>query len=83
MLTKNTFIDQITIGEDKTLFIREATIIMDDEVQISKTFHRTTLEPGTDVSEWDQSVKDIANLVWTPEAVQAYIAKTYPDRISS
>ena len=83
MLTKNIIIDQITIGEDKTLFIREATIIMDDDVQISKAFHRTTLEPGSDLTEWDQSVKDIANIVWTQEVVEAYIAKVYPDRANS
>lgn len=76
MLTKNTIIDQITIGEDKTIFVRQATTILDDGVQISKTFHRTTLVPGSDLSEQDQSVIDIANLVWTPEVISNYITKT-------
>lgn len=76
MLTKNVIIDQITIGEDKTIFIRQATIILDDGIQLSKTFHRTTLVPGSDLSEQDKSVVDIANLVWTPEVIAAYIAKT-------
>lgn len=75
MLTKNTFIDQITIGEDKTIFVRETTIILDDNIQISKTYHRTTLAPGSDLTGQDQSVVDIANLVWTQEVVDAYIAK--------
>lgn len=75
MLTKNTVIDQITIGEDKTIFVREATLILDDNIQISKTFHRTTLVPGSDLTGQDQSVVDIANLVWTQEVVDAYIAK--------
>lgn len=76
MLTKNVIIDQITIGEDKTIFVRQATTIFDDGSQISKTFHRTTLVPGSDLTGQDQSVIDIANLVWTPEAIAAYIAKT-------
>lgn len=76
MLTKNTKIDQITIGEDKTIFVRQATTILDDGNQISKTFHRTTLVPGSDLAGQDQSVIDIANLVWTPEVIADYIAKT-------
>lgn len=76
MLTKNVIIDQITIGEDKTIFVREATTILDDGLQISKTFHRTTLVPGSDLAGQDQSVIDIANLVWTPEVINEYIAKT-------
>lgn len=76
MLTKNTIIDEITIGEDKTIFVRQATSIIDDGIEISKTFHRTTLVPGGDLSEQDQSVIDIANLVWTPEVIAAYITKT-------
>lgn len=76
MLTKNIKIDQITIGEDKTIFVRQATTILDDGNQISKTFHRTTLVPGSDLAGQDQSVIDIANLVWTPEVIADYIAKT-------
>lgn len=76
MLIKNTFIDQITIGEDKTIFVRQATIVLDNGVPISKSYHRTTLVPGSDLTGQDQSVVDIANLVWTPEVVSAYIAKT-------
>lgn len=76
MITKNIKIDQITIGEDKTIFVRQVTTILDDGNQISKTFHRTTLVPGSDLAEQDQSVIDIANLVWTPEVIADYIAKT-------
>lgn len=75
MLTKNITIDQITIGEDKTIFVRQATIVLDDGIQISKTYHRTTLTPGSELTGQDQSVIDIANLVWTPETISAYVEK--------
>ena len=75
MLTKHTIIDQITIGEDKTIFVRHATSIIDDGIEISKTYHRDSFTPGIDVSDQDQSIIDIANLVWTQEVIDAYRQK--------
>lgn len=64
MLTKESSVDQITVGNDGTVFVRTATVIMDDGVQVSRTYHRETFTPGSDVSGQDQRVQDIAAVVW-------------------
>ena len=68
-------IDQITVTENGTILVREATRIIKDGQQIAQTFHRWSFTPGSDVSAMPQSVQDIANLVWTPEVIAEYRAK--------
>lgn len=64
MLTESTIIDQIFVDENNIVHIREATIISRDDVEISKTYHRTTLVPNQDVSSWPQKVQNICAAVW-------------------
>lgn len=64
MLEKTSLVDQITVGADGTVFVRTATTILDDGVEVSKTYHRETFTPGSDVSGQDQRVQDIAAVVW-------------------
>ena len=71
-LTETKVIDQITVTENGTLFVREATRVLRDDVQIAQTFHRWSFTPGSDLSEMPQNVKDIANVTWTPEVIAAY-----------
>ena len=74
-LEKTIKIDKIEIvGDYKTLQVRNATIISEDGNELSKTFHRETLMPGTDVSGKDQEIIDLANLLWTQEIIDAYNA---------
>ena len=49
-LTKETVIDQITVTENGIVLYREATRIMEDGVQLSQTYHRTSLTPGQDLT---------------------------------
>lgn len=68
-------IDKIEIvGDYKILQVRTATIISEDGNELSRTFHREALVPGTDVSGKDQEIIDLANLLWTQEIIDAYNA---------
>lgn len=64
MLTENKLIDQITVDQEGVVHIRESTIILRDGVEISKSYHRTTLVKGQDVSSWPQKVQDICAAAW-------------------
>ena len=71
-LTKQVVIDQITVTENGTVLYREATRIMEDGVQLSQTFHRTSLTPAQDLTGVPANVVAICNTVWTPEVIAAY-----------
>ena len=71
-LTKTTNIDQITVTENGIVLYREATRIMEDGNEISKTFHRSSLTPGQDLTGQPDNVVAICNVAWTPEVVAAY-----------
>ena len=74
-LTKEKVIDQITITENGIILYREATRIMEDGVELSKTYHRSSLVPEADLSSVPDNVADICNVVWTPEIISAYKAQ--------
>jgi hypothetical protein len=82
-LTKETVVDQITVTENGTIFYRETTRIMEDGKQLSQTYHRTSLIPGQDTTNQPQKVKDICNVVWTPEAIAAYEAQKAAQQINT
>jgi len=71
-LTKEVVTDQITITENGTVLVREVTRIMEDNVEISKQYHRTSFAPDSDVSEQPDNVQAICNTAWTPEIIAAY-----------
>ena len=75
MITKETVVDQITVTEHNTVFYRETTLIMEDGKELTKTYHRTSLAPGQNISNAPQKVQDICNMLWTPEVVAAYQAQ--------
>ena len=72
MLTKETIVDQITVTENGVVLYREATRIMEDGVQLSRTFHRTSLIPGQDLTGQPEKVIAIAQAAWTPDVIAAY-----------
>jgi len=74
-LTKSTFFNQITATENGIVLFREATRILEDGVELSKTYHRSSLTPGQDVSSVPANVQAICNAAWTPEVVSAYQAQ--------
>jgi DNA-binding transcriptional LysR family regulator len=73
-ITKTTNIDQITVTENGIVLYREATRVMEDGNELSKTFHRTSLTPGQDLTGQPASVAAICNVAWTAEVIAAYQA---------
>jgi len=73
-LTKQTVIDQITVTENGIILYREATRIMEDGVQLSQTYHRSSLTPAQDLTGVPTNVVAICNTVWTPSVIAAYQA---------
>jgi hypothetical protein len=74
-LTKSTVVDQITVTENGIVLYREATRILEDGVELSKTYHRSSLTPGKDISGVPATVQAICNAAWTPEVVATYQAQ--------
>jgi hypothetical protein len=73
-LSKSTVVDQITVTENGIVLFREATRIFEDGVELSKTYHRSSLTPGQDISGVPANVQAICNTAWTPEVIAAYQA---------
>jgi len=77
-LTKTTTNDKIEVlslaAGYPVVQVRTATIIAEDGVEISRTFHRHVLTPDADLSAGDADVAAIASTVFTDEAKEAYAA---------
>jgi len=72
-LTKRTEEDKIEIvGQWKSIQVRTATVIEEDGVELTRSFHRHVVSPGDDVSNESAEVQAIAAVVHTPEVVAAY-----------
>jgi hypothetical protein len=77
-LTKSTTNDKIEVLTLATGYpvvqVRQATIIAEDDVEISRIFHRHVLTPDADLSGEDADVQAIAGTVFTDAAKTAYVA---------
>jgi len=73
-LTKQAVIDQITVTENGVIYYREATRIMEDGNELSKTYNRSSLTPAQDLTGVPANVVAICNTVWTTEVIAAYQA---------
>jgi len=66
-------------GQYKIISVKKVTTISENGEVISKSNHRATYSPDTDVSTLDADVAEIANVVWTQSIKDAY--KAYLDSI--
>ena len=89
-LTKETVIDKIEVLEKGNVQVRTATRVLEDDVELSSSFHRHVLEPqvrtgyekdvsagtwaATDVTGEDARVAAICTASWTAEVIAAYKA---------
>jgi DNA-binding transcriptional LysR family regulator len=73
-ITKETAIDQTTVTENGVVLYREVTRIMEDGNELTKTYHRSSLTPGQDLTGIPANVAAICNVAWTAEVVAAYQA---------
>ena len=92
-LTKTQVEDKIeVVGDYKHIQIRTATVIKEDGEELSRSFHRKVLNPGTidhsnnftatDTSSESAEVKGIASTVWTQAVKDAWKAKLIADKSS-
>ena len=90
-ITKTIEIGKVeVVGEYKAVQVRTDTIIKEDDVELSRTYHRHVLHPGTlndsdalvdtDISAEDAEVKAICELVWTDSVKTAWKDKLIADK---
>lgn len=79
-LTKEIKYDKIEIvGDYKRVQCRQATIVKEDGVELSRSFHRHALNSDMDISGEPQEIQDICNAVWTDAVKEAWTAKQAED----
>ena len=71
-ITKKTEIGKIEVLPMGQIQVRTDTIIEEDGVELSRSYHRHVCEPDSDTSNEDQRVKDVANTVHTPAVKQVW-----------
>ncbi len=76
-ITKEVSVDRIEVLETGHIQVRVATRIMEDGVELGKTFHRHVLAPGDPLEGEDERVKAIAMATWTDGVVASYKAHIY------
>ena len=85
-ITKETVEDKLeVVGDYKIIQIRNAIVIKEDGKEISRSFNRTSVNPGhldasdnlvdRDLSSYSANVRGIANTVWTQAVKDLYKAK--------
>ena len=90
-LTKTTEEDKIeVVGPYRAVQVRTATVIKEDGTELSRSFHRKVLEPGTldasdnlvntNISGESAEVQGICNTVWTQSVKDAWKAKLIADK---
>ena len=73
-LEKITEIGEMNVGANSVISVRTDTVIKDEGLEISRSFHRHTIVPTDDVSGEDARVQAVANSLWTDEVKAAYTA---------
>ena len=80
-LSKVTVVDKIEVLEKGSVQVRTATRVLEDNVELSSSFHRHVVEPSTkasgswadtDISGEDARVQAIATATWTSAVKTAY-----------
>jgi len=74
-LTKEIIEDKIEIvGDFKAVQVRTATVIKEDGVELSRSFHRHVVEAGEDYSAESTQVQAICAAVHTSTIIAAKVA---------
>lgn len=81
-LTKEAIEDKIeVVGEYKAVQVRTATVVKEDGVELTRSFHRKVLHPDADISGESSEVQGVCNAVWTDSVKKAY--KDYMDSLDA
>ena len=74
-LTKEVYIDKYeVVGPYKQVQCRQATVISENGVELTRSFHRCVISPGDDVSGESAETQAIVAAVHTQEIRDAYAA---------
>ena len=74
-ITKETQIGKIeVVGKYKSVQVRTDTVVMEDNEELSRKYHRHTLMPDADISAEHSEVQAVCNAVWTQDVKDAYEA---------
>ena len=72
-LTKTTVIDKIeVVGEHKMVHVRTSTMINEDGVELSHSFHRHVIAPNANITGEDAEVQAVCNAVHTQAVKDLY-----------
>ena len=72
-ITKETQIGKIeVVGKHKFVQVRTDTVVMEDNEELSRKYHRHTLAPDADISNEHAEVQAVCNAVWTQDVKDAY-----------
>jgi len=79
--TETKIVDQITVTENGIVLYREATKILKNGDEIAKTYHRSSLTPGQDLTGQPANVVAICNAAWTETVITAYQAQVAAQQV--
>ena len=74
-IEKNVNVDQIEVSRNGVVHVRTATVILENNVEISRSYHRHIIAPGQDYSSEEKSVRDICGVAHTPDVISSYLDK--------
>lgn len=77
-ITKRTELKE-EILPNQVIQVRTTTVVEEDGIELARSHNRHVLNPGDDVSNEEQEVQDIANVLWTQEVIDAYKALVSQD----
>jgi len=67
--------NELFIDKLGNISVRTSTVILEDGVELAKSYHRKVLAPGDDVTkETDDRLKAVATAVWTKDVIDLYEA---------
>ena len=64
--SKTIVVDKIEVLEMEQIQVRTATVVAEDETELSRPLHRQVLYLGDDTSGQDDRVVAVATATWTP-----------------
>ena len=74
-ITKETQIGKIeVVGKYKSVQVRTDTVVMEDNEELSRKYHRHALAPDADISNEHSEVQAVCNAIWTQDVKDAYEA---------
>lgn len=76
MLEKISVVDRIEVLENGSVQVRTRTSVLENGQQISGTYHRHVIAPGSDYSAEDARVQAICAATHTADVIAAYKAAT-------